>query len=61
MILFLDKIIKYRNVNRPKDNNKNTEILDIENLNMLMNKKKVKRKHDSHQNPYIPGGIGTGK
>ena len=61
MILFLDKIIKYRNINRPKENNRTTEVLDINNLNMLMNKKvKVKRKNlldENHQNPYIPNNI----
>jgi hypothetical protein len=53
MILFLDRVIKYRNINKPKETGKK------ERLNIIpYKKKKVKTSNkDSHQNPYIPSRL----
>lgn len=51
MILFLDRVIKYRNINKLKDSTTK------ERLNIVPYNKKKKLKasnRETHQNPYRP-------
>ena len=57
MILFLDKVIKYRNINKPKD-----AVTKERHHIVPYKKKKIKASNkDTHQNPFLPHfGFGDG-
>ena len=50
MILFLDKVIKHRNIPKPGENAQKERL----SLNLVQKKKTKKKNSDTHQNPYIP-------
>ena len=50
MILFLDKVIKHRNIPKPGENGQKERL----SLNLVQKKKTKKKNSDTHQNPYIP-------